>query len=307
VIHLATLNPSLDLHFVLDPSSAGKVGRVLAQEVLPGGKALNLARFLARMRVPCRCWIAGAGGRHPTQRLYREILRRHDPALRTVLPGGTVPLRFNLHVRKGRRFEKHNHAGFALPPAGMRSLRRDLLRSTRPGDPVVLTGRLPAGLPATTYRDWILELQSAGRAVFLDTSGPALLAAFSARPFFLKVNLDEMGGALGRRFRGLDGFLRAQPALLRRGLVRGVVTDGPRGYVVWEGLRILRGRTPRPVRRPDVVGAGDGFLAGWLAALHAGLPLPQRALFASECGRRVAESGIDDFRPPERPRRVPTS
>jgi len=298
MIHLVTLNPSLDLHFELDPASRGKVGAVRGQSIRPGGKGLNLARFLSRMKVPFRCWVAGAGLAHPTQRLYRELLRLGEPGLPVGNLPVSAPVRFNLHLSRGGAFEKHNHPGHALSPTELRSLRDLLFRRTRPGDAVVLTGRLPAGTPEDTYREWILRFQSQGRAIILDTSGEPLRKALEARPFFVKVNLFEMGQALGTGFRDLGSFRPRIPALIRRGIVRGAVTEGARGAIAWDGAEILRLKSPDPVRSPGVVGAGDGFLAGWLAGFSVGLPLEERARFAAACGARVARSGIWKFRPP---------
>ncbi len=304
MIHLVTLNPSLDLHFELDAASRGKVGAVRGQSIHPGGKGLNLARFLSRMMVPFRCWVAGAGRAHPTQRLYRELLRLGEPCLPAGNLPVSAPVRFNLHLSRGGSFEKHNHPGYALTRAELRSLLDFLFRRTRPGDLVVLTGRLPAGAPEDTYREWIMRLQSQGRVIILDTSGEPLRKALDARPFFVKVNLFEMGQALGTSFRNLESFKTRIPSLIRKGIVRGAVTDGARGAIAWDGATVLRLKAPGPVRSPGVVGAGDGFLAGWLAGLSAGLSLSVRARFAAECGARVAKMGIGDFRPPRmnRPR-----
>jgi sugar/nucleoside kinase (ribokinase family) len=88
------------------------------------------------------------------------------------------------------------------------------------------------------------------------------------------------------------------PSLVKHGLVRGAVTDGKRGAFVWEGSSSMRVPPGRVVQRRDVVGAGDGFLAGWLAGFHRRLPFTGRARFAASCGEEVARHGIFGFRTP---------
>lgn len=298
MIHLVALNPSLDLHFDLDPSSRDKVGIVRSQEILPGGKALNVARFLRVLRVPACAWVAGVGDAHPTQTLYRDLLRRTDPRLEVRPLPSKSAVRFNLHLTRGADFEKHNHPGFAPAPQDLRSALQAIRNGSRPGEKVVLTGRLPQGAPDHLYRDWILSLQADGRSVILDTSGAPLARALDARPFFVKVNLQEMGGALGRRLPNLQALRPLLPGLVRRGVSRGAVTDGPRGALAWEGERAVWVRPTRPRRGAGVVGAGDAFLAGWLSVLEAPVDLTRRTAWAVACGREAACRGIFGFRPP---------
>ena len=302
MIHLVSLNPSLDIHFDLDPAERGKVGAVLSQEVLPGGKALNVARFLRKMRVPCRTWIAVAGGDHPTHRLYRDLLEATDPGLPIVFIRSKAPVRFNLHLREGGAASKYNHPGISPSVSDWESLKRSLSKRCRPGDIVVLTGRLPKGAPDVLVRDWVMNFQKKGIVVAVDTSGPPLRWALSARPFFVKVNLSEMQAALGLRLKDLDAFQRLVPTLLRRGIARGAVTDGVRGSIAWEGTSTVRSTPPQKAVFSSVVGAGDGFLAGWLAGIRDRMPLVLQARYAAACGGEVARRGIFSFRPPERPR-----
>jgi fructose-1-phosphate kinase PfkB-like protein len=132
----------------------------------------------------------------------------------------------------------------------------------------------------------------------VDTSGPFLAAVLSAGPSFIKVNLDEMGEALGRRLPSFDDFWAILPMLQKKGLYHGAVTDGSKGAVVWEGAEASEVRPPRLSSIQEcVVGAGDAFLAGYLKAWREKKSLRDRARWATAAGAAVAQYGIAGFDP----------
>ena len=65
------------------------------------------------------------------------------------------------------------------------------------------------------------------------------------------------------------------------------VTRGSRGAIVWDNGRFYEHQGYR-VRAVDTVGAGDAFLAGWLASLLAGKEASEALAFACATGAFVA-------------------
>ena len=62
----------------------------------------------------------------------------------------------------------------------------------------VIAGSLPPGVETTIYRDLTQSLKTRGRKVALDTSGETLNHAIEALPAFIKPNIHELEGLVGR-------------------------------------------------------------------------------------------------------------
>ena len=62
----------------------------------------------------------------------------------------------------------------------------------------VLSGSLPAGVPASIYADLVTRLKDRGKPVVLDASGAPLPPRSSPAPDIVKPNIDELGELVGR-------------------------------------------------------------------------------------------------------------
>lgn len=144
----------------------------------------------------------------------------------------------------------------------------------RHAEVVVLTGSLPAGVPATFYRD--LLAQTSGRVV-LDAQGAPLLAALERRPFVVKPNREELGNTLGRQIKTDAELHAAMRELCRRGAMWVVVTQGKDR--VWIGSKdALLSALPPVVEVVNPIGSGDCLAAGIARALAGGDELPEAVL-----------------------------
>jgi 1-phosphofructokinase len=230
-------------------------------------------------------------------------LRREN--LKATYLDPVAPIRLNLVTHGTFGASKYNHAGHSLSEKALSIYERKDLRKLEKGDVWVFAGRAPRGISPQRLKRWILKLESRGVRCVVDTSGPFLASALTAKPSFLKVNLHEMGEALGRRFLSLDAFWEILPSLQKMGLYYGAVTDGSNGAVVWEGAEVVEAHPPRLKETQScVVGAGDAFLAGYLKAWREKWTLRDRVCWAVAAGATVAECGIGGFDPKKVARKV---
>ncbi|MGH7739765.1 MAG: 1-phosphofructokinase family hexose kinase [bacterium] len=288
MIHLVSLNPALDFFFTLEKSKTGKVGTLQKSSAQAGGKALNVARFLRSMRVPAVTWLGTGGGSDPTHIFFQSLLNQERLKVRYL--SALAPIRFTAVLSKEKKYEKYNHPGFGsdLPFFGK------LLESVKRGDRLILTGRLPAGMSEALYASWIKLFQNRAVQVGLDVSGLPLAKALAQRPWFFKVNLFELRDALQMQARGLKELSKLIPQLIRRGLLHGAVTHGAEGALVWNGPESYWVRSSRKVKGM-VVGAGDGFLAGYLKGLQSRKSFKESIRLACATGTTVAQTGIMGF------------
>ena len=263
MIHLVTLNPALDLELRLLDPLRGKIGEVVESKIEAGGKAVNIARFLKKWGVSAQTWLGTGGGKHPTHLLYRSLLA--GEGLKPRFLSSRVPVRINVVMEVYRKAKKYNHPGFELDLTDFGRLDKSL----RKNDQLVLTGRLPKGMNHALYGSWIQAFKRRGVWTVVDSSGPALREALKAKPWFFKVNLFEFSEATGLKFSGLGRVYHYLPTLFKSGLCHGAVTNGAEGALLWNGAEVFWVKSLKKVSGRMVVGAGDGFLTGYLKSLQA--------------------------------------
>jgi|SRR5450631_4400229 1-phosphofructokinase len=264
MIITVTLNPSLDRTVELDRLSPGSVQRVTAARLDPGGKGVNVARALLANGVPTLAVVpvAGVEGDQLVRLLEHEGV---DVAVVPVL-GHT---RSNITIAEADgTVTKLNEPGAPLGADDLDALAADVLVAATPGSWVVLCGSLPPGLRAEAYATLTHRFVSAGMRVAVDTSGPAFRAAVAVSPELVKPNAEELAEAVGRPLGSRSAVVAAARELQELGAQTVLVSLGAEGAIlVDEAVVIGESRVDEP---RSTVGAGDAFLAGFLASQYLG-------------------------------------
>ncbi|WP_373849290.1 1-phosphofructokinase family hexose kinase, partial [Delftia acidovorans] len=162
-----TLNPAIDQLVTLDALLPGQVQRALGSMQAPGGKGINVAAALAGLGAPTAALgVLGSDNAGMFEALFaqRGIA---DACLR--VPGQTRT-NIKLVADGGRQTTDINLPGLALAEAHLHAVMSALARYRRPGLAVVLSGGLPAGLPADSWARLQAQAVAAGADVLLDTS-----------------------------------------------------------------------------------------------------------------------------------------
>jgi 1-phosphofructokinase len=259
-----TPNPSLDRTVEIDELVRGEVIRVRAAHVEPGGKGVNVARALVLNDVKARAIIPSGGpeGAQLTALLPGEAI---EPVVVPI--AGTV--RSNVAVvEPDGTTTKLNEPGPRLSPAELDALVATTHEQAAGAEWVVLSGSLPPGAPEDFYARIVRDLQDSAARVVVDSSGPALVAALSAGPDLVKPNQEELAEASGHEIRSLRDAAEAAQELRRRGAGTVLVSLGKHGALLVDANGVLHGEAPATPR--STVGAGDAFLAGFLAGGGAG-------------------------------------
>ena len=159
---------------------------------------------------------------------------------------------------------------------------------------MVWAGSLPGGFTPQRFADAVAATRAAGRLVALDCSGPALehvLAQEGFRlPHLVKPNAEELAEVTGRSLSTLGDVADAAQMLLARGVRTVLVSLGR------DGALLVDADLPQPlhgtaaVRRVvNTVGAGDAFLAGWIAAVQGRAPSADALANALRFGATAVE------------------
>jgi 1-phosphofructokinase family hexose kinase len=195
----------------------------------------------------------------------------------------------------GKTTELVENAG-EIAATEMEEFRKAYFDEAAASDVVVLTGSLPAGAPATCYRD-LLD-KTPGR-VILDTQGAPFLAALERRPFVVKPNREELRKTLGVSIDNDADLHSAMRELCRRGAIWVVVTQGrERVWIASESQ--LHSIQPPRVEVVNPIGSGDCLAAGIAVSLGRGEALPDAVSYgiaaAAENVRQLLPVRLDPVR-----------
>ena len=263
MIVTVTLNPSLDRTVEVDHLERGQVQRARATHLHPGGKGVNVTRALLANGVPSSAVlpVAGAEGDQLAAMLAVDEVD-------TVLVPVAGRTRSNVTIAEADgTVTKINEPGTTLTAGELELVVTQALERARGGGWVVLCGSLPPGVPADQYATMTRRFAAAGVRVAVDTSGPALAHAVAAGPDLIKPNAEELAAAVGRPLGSLAEVVEAAQELRVLGARRVLVSLGAAGALLVDDEGVTAGESVALTPR-STVGAGDAFLAGFLAAEH---------------------------------------
>jgi 1-phosphofructokinase family hexose kinase len=283
VILAVALNPALDLTYELTaPLRVGGTNRVTAVHARPGGKALNVARVLARLGRTVIA-IGPCGG--ATGQTLAATATAHRIDARWVPIAGETRRTVAVWDRQVDEVTMLNEPGPTLAAAEWQSLLEAAETAGRPAA-VVLSGSLPPGAPDDAYATLTRLGSALGALTFIDTDGPGLPPAVAAQPSLVKLNRDELAAITG------DDDIRAGATALRdHGAEAVVASDGSRGLLGVTPAGTWWARPPA-VERGNPTGAGDAALAGLVAASLDGRPWPERLRQAAAWGASAAGTAV---------------
>ena len=266
MIYTVTFNPSLDYLVSVGEFAPGRTNRTKTEQMLPGGKGLNVSQVLKNLGLESIALGFAAGF------VGEEIIRRMEEAGVSAelirLPEGVSRINVKLLDVEGTEI---NAAGPDIPAQALQQL-MDRLDVLSAGDFLVLAGSIPASVPKTIYHDICARLSGSGAEIIVDAEGQLLLEVLPYHPFLIKPNNHELGGLFGvslnRRSEVVPYAKRLQEMGARNVLVS---LAGEGAVLVGENGEIFESAAPKG-RLVNGVGAGDsmvaGFLAGYLGSLR---------------------------------------
>jgi 1-phosphofructokinase family hexose kinase len=284
MIVTVTLNPTLDKTFGLPKLQLGELNRAqwIRQDL--GGKGINVSRALRALGLDSKI-VSFVGGH--TGRAMQDGLRAAGFDGCFVEIEGETRANITLFDEAANQYTKINEPGPTVGPHHVTELAAQVEQLVQPNDLWAFCGSLPPGAPADLYARLIERVQSRGGRAFLDTSGPALRAGLTARPFALKPNSEEAAELLQFALRRDGEHFEAVGRLQAEGVAVVALSRGADGLILAMNGEIIQARPPAVDARSPV-GAGDSALAGLLWAVSAGCDPAETARRAVACGTAAA-------------------
>ncbi len=224
-----TPNPALDRTLEVPGFRAGETMRAEAARVAAGGKGVNVARALSVLGARSLCMgpLGGASGRMLADLASAEGLAASwtwcDVETRSCLI---------LVDSVAGQATVVNEAGPRVPADDWKRTCQDVLARAAGAGTICLSGSLPPGVPSEGLAELCRSLVESGHAPWVDSSGPPLSAALSARGVRLKINREEAQEVLGLRLDSVSACGAASRRLLERGPLTVVMTLGAEGAVL---------------------------------------------------------------------------
>ena len=258
------LSPAIDATVRMDGwPTDGCVIKNAADTFSPGGKTVNVARWLAKRGATVAC--GGLLG-EDNARMFEKELEKYGIEDRFVrIPGST---RVNEMFVTPQGSFKVNRPAFPGVGAdvlgGPQSFFDEVAscddcgaRGTARPTTVIISGSLPKDFPVDYYRVLAECAKKAGAKVVLDASGKALVEGVKAHPHVIKPNAEECEPLIGFVPKTPDDFKRATAAL-KAFCDYPIISDGGAGcwfdgeFVIAPKVEVL-----------DTTAAGDTLLAEW--------------------------------------------
>ena len=250
------MSPAIDATVKLPraPKGDGEIFKDVAEDENVGGKAVNVARWLALRGAKVEC--GGLLGEDNDRPFVKE-LEKYNIVDRFMRVSGST--RRNEMITWPGGSVKLNRAAFpGLTPQTLENLdpleTLDAIGGKSPAV-VILSGSLPPAVPKDFYAKAVAHFKALGCTTVLDASGEPMKLALAAGPDLIKPNAEECEPLIGFVPKTAEEFAKAT-ALLREKAAHVVISDGGAG--AWFDGEFVA--APK-VDVVDTTAAGDTLLA----------------------------------------------
>jgi 6-phosphofructokinase 2 len=279
MIHTLTLNPTLDLTYIVDDFREDDTTRARSMYRAPGGKGVNVSRVAQRLGHPTIAlgFIAGGTGLEVMEMLEAEGVNTWF----TPLSAGQTRTNPILQTADGR----HIRVSGIGPTANARAVQSlwDSVFALRPPYWLVVSGSRLEGVPSDFYTKLISEANRQGIRVVVDADGKDLQDGVRAGAALIKPNRHELERLAGQKLETLPDVIAASHAALEAGVQIVAVSLGREGALLVTPTETIHA-VPPEVHVQSTIGAGDSFLAGLCAKLAEGQTPLEALRFGVACG-----------------------
>ncbi len=286
-----TSNPAIDRTLHVPHLTPRTVHRATHVHLAAGGKGLNVTRAGRTLgtKVLATGPLTGRAGQ-----IFADLAQAEGiPAAWHWLKKGDTRTCLLINHDTGDT-TVINEKGPTLTDTDWARFAAHVTQVARPAKAVAFAGSLPLGVDPERLGQLAHTLATPNRAIYVDTSGPAL-SAILAHPegLCIKVNRSELAESLNLKTtpQTLDHLVEAGQTLLQRGAKLLVVTLGEEGALAIASSGTWQASAP-PVEIVSTVGSGDSMLAGLIVARLEGKPLDTALAFGIACGSANVMSNL---------------
>ncbi len=260
MIYTVTFNPALDYAIHVDNYKPGEVNRMSYENILPGGKGINVSIVLKALGMESTAlgFIAGFTGHEICRRLTEDFGCASDFI---VLPKGTS--RINVKLKTDTETDINGQG----PDIGQEAIDALFaqLDAIQDGDVLIISGSIPDSLPDDMYERIMKRLAGRDIRIAVDATKDLLTNVLEYRPFLIKPNNHELGEIYGVTLKTREEVVPYAKKMQERGARNVLISMAGEGAVLVDeegGVHMHEAPKGKVV---NSVGAGDSMVAGFVA------------------------------------------
>lgn len=262
MVYTVTFNPSLDYIVSMEGFQLGKTNRTAKEQMLPGGKGINVSTVLKNLGIPNIALGFSAG--FTGEEIKRRVEEMGLASDFINLQNGYSRINVKMKDFDGTEI---NGQGPDISPAETEKL-LEKLDGLKEGDVLVLAGSIPRTMPDSIYSDILRRLDGKGILTVVDATGELLLHVLEYSPFLIKPNNHELGEIFQVKLETREDVVPYARKLQEKGARNVLVSMAGKGAVLLDEMGQVHMLPAPKGKLVNAVGAGDsmvaGFLAGWL-------------------------------------------
>ena len=258
MIYTVTFNPSLDYIVSVPGFELGKTNRTESEQLLPGGKGINVSILLNHIGIESTAlgFCAGFTGEEIKRQL--KVQGIHTDFIQ--MENGCARINLKLQNVEGTEI---NGMGPAISEEKTKEL-LELLDALKEGDVLVLAGSIPASMPDDMYRNIAARMEGKKILLAVDATKDLLVNVLEYHPFVIKPNNHELGEIFGVKITEKEDVITYAKKMQEKGAGNVLVSMAGDGAVlVAEDGSIFQAEAPKG-KVVNSVGAGDSMVAGFV-------------------------------------------
>ena len=186
MIYTITFNPAVDYVVTADTFRTGKTNRTKTENIVFGGKGVNVSLLLHALNTKSIAlgFIAGFTGKALREGVEKEGITTDF----IEVENGFTRINLKLHA------EEETELNGSGPEISENELKNffEKLGALTPQDTLVLSGSVPKSLPKDIYARIAKLAQTKGVRLIVDAAGDLLLSTLEFQPFLVKPNREEL-------------------------------------------------------------------------------------------------------------------
>jgi 1-phosphofructokinase len=284
MIYTVTFNPSLDYVVSVEDFKLGLTNRTSSEQLLPGGKGINVSTVLGNLGIESTALGFAAG--FTGEELIKKLKEMGVKNGLIWLEEGFTRINVKLKSIDGTEI---NGQGPAISAENVQKL-MDQLRELKEGDVLFLSGSIPNSMPDDAYQKIMEMLDGKGVMISVDATRDLLLKVLPYHPFLIKPNNHELGEIFGVELATRESVVPYAKKLQEQGAQNVLVSMAGEGAVLVAADGTVYDAPAPKGTLINGVGAGDsmvaGFMAGWMEkqsykhAFHMGIAAGSASAFS---------------------------
>lgn len=261
MIYTVTFNTSLDYIITVDDFKLNKTNRTTSEQMLAGGKGINVSTVLKNLDIESTAlgFVAGFTGEE-IERKAKAVGLRCDFI---HLEKGCSRINVKMKDIDGTEI---NGMGPEIDALSVEKLMNQF-RNLQAGDVLVLAGSIPSTMYDSIYRDIVCFLKNKEVEFVIDATKDLLLNVLEFHPFLIKPNNHELGEIFGVELTTRESVVPYARKLQEMGARNVLVSMAGKGAVLVDETGVVHSLPAPKGVLVNAVGAGDsmvaGFIAGW--------------------------------------------